>query len=378
MRKLYRILKPLANRYSVLLIWFFAIFNFYLCVKPLKEYAASIGLNETPTILDTMTYYTPDEGYQTLSNLGDDGRRAYRLTNNAEFVFPILLFLSLSLSNLVMGKGHHYITGPFLYMIFEYIENLAEKYVLEIYPNRHDTVMKLACYAGLINTSLDDYVNTPDLTYTWKHLITSQQWFNKPIINDVTKIKLSDVSVVGNSLTKCVIKSNDVLEITTHLSEGGCAVPFEQLKLPIKKSLSNQVLEFDMKFLTNPYDGVGRHGGIYYGNHSFDRRADGNTGVDWIDRTRDRGYRFYRTGWYPDDSNVLLLQKKEPVNHLKIIIKSNGEHIIVAENTIWKNLTSNAVQLLNKPYLGFWAWGNNHLRISNFTIRPYTRCGLDE
>ncbi|CAF1484171.1 unnamed protein product [Adineta steineri] len=200
----------------------------------------------------------------------------------------------------------------------------------------------------------------------------------KPIINDVTKIQLSDVSVVGNSLTRCVIKSNDVLEITTHLSEGGCVVPFKQLKLPTTKSLSNQVLEFDMEFLAEPYDDVGRHGGIYYGNHSFDRWTNGNTVVDWIDRTHDRGYRFYQTGRYPDDSNILVLQKKEPVNHLKIIIKSNGEHIIVAENTIWKNLTSNAVQLLNKPYLGFWAWSNNHLRISNFIIRPYTRCGLDE
>jgi hypothetical protein len=143
-------LKPLANRYSVLLIWLLAVFNFYLCMKPLKEYAASIGLNGMPTILDTMTYYTPEEGYQTLSNLGDNGRHAYRLTNYAEFVFPVLLFLSLSLSNLALGKGHQYIVGPFLYMIFEYVENLAEKYVLEIYPNRNDSVMKLACYAGLM------------------------------------------------------------------------------------------------------------------------------------------------------------------------------------------------------------------------------------
>ncbi|CAF1487471.1 unnamed protein product [Adineta ricciae] len=150
MEKLYCILKPWANRYTVSLIWFLTIFNFYLCVKPLKEYAASIGFNGTPPILDTMTYYTPDEGYQTLFNLGDDGRRAYRQTNNAEFVFPVLLFVSLSLSNLSMGKGHRYIVGPFLYMIFEYVENLAERYVLEIYPNRHDAVMNLACYAGLV------------------------------------------------------------------------------------------------------------------------------------------------------------------------------------------------------------------------------------
>jgi hypothetical protein len=121
-----------------------------------------------------------------------------------------------------------------------------------------------------------------------------------------------------------------------------------------------------------PYDDVGRHGGIYYGNHSFDRSKSGNIVVDWIDRSYDRGYRFYQTGSDPDYSNIFLPRNKEPIHHLKIIIKSNGEQIIVAQNDIWKNLTSNGVQLLNQPWLGFWAWGQNYLRISNFVIRPYT------
>ncbi|CAF3698459.1 unnamed protein product [Rotaria sp. Silwood1] len=76
MEKLYRMLKPLANRYVILSIWFLTVRNFYLCLKPLQEYAASAGLNRTPVVLNTMTYYTPDEGYQALSVLGDNGRRA--------------------------------------------------------------------------------------------------------------------------------------------------------------------------------------------------------------------------------------------------------------------------------------------------------------
>jgi hypothetical protein len=159
MEQLYRMLKPLANRYIILSIWSSTVFNFYLCYKPLQDYTASAGLNRIPAVLDMMTYYTPDEGYQALSVLGDNGRHAYRLTNYVDFVLPILLFLSLSLPNLALGKGRQYIIGPFLYMISDYIENLAEKYVLEIYPKRHDSVMKLACYAGLmkmvfINASL--------------------------------------------------------------------------------------------------------------------------------------------------------------------------------------------------------------------------------
>ena len=150
METLYRLLKPLANRYIILSIWSLTVINFYLCLKPLQEYAASAGLNRTPVVLDTMTYYTPDEGYQTLSALGDNGRHAYRLMNYADFVLPFLLFLSLSLPNLTLRKGRQYIIVPFLYMIVDYVENLAEKYVLEIYPKRQDSVMKLACYAGFM------------------------------------------------------------------------------------------------------------------------------------------------------------------------------------------------------------------------------------
>jgi hypothetical protein len=189
---------------------------------------------------------------------------------------------------------------------------------------------------------------------------------------DITTVKLSSVSVVGNPLTECRMKSDDVLEIITYSSEGGCDIPFERLKLPITKSLSNQVLEFDMEFVVKPDGIIGRHGGLYYGNHSFHRWANGGTIVDWTDRVDDRGYRFYQTMPTPDYLNILLPRNKEPVNHLKIIIKSNGEQIIVAQDDIWRNLTGSAVQLLNKPHLAFWAWGDNHLRISNLVIRPYT------
>jgi hypothetical protein len=150
MEQLCRMLKPLANIYIIILILSLTVLNFYFVAKPLLEYATSAGLDTFPVVLDTMTYYTPDEGYQVLSVLGNNGRNAYRLANYIDFVFPIFLFLSLSLPNLALGKGYQYIIGPLICMISDYIENIAAKYVLEIYPKRNDYVMNLACYAGLM------------------------------------------------------------------------------------------------------------------------------------------------------------------------------------------------------------------------------------
>jgi hypothetical protein len=150
MEQLCKILKPLANLYIILLIWSLTILNFYLCFKPMMDYATAAGLKTIPTVLDGMNYYTPDEGYQALSSLGDNGRNAYRLVNYADFVLPLLLFLSLSLPNVALGKRCHYVIGPLIYMISDYIENIFEKYVLEIYPKRNDLIMTLACYAGLV------------------------------------------------------------------------------------------------------------------------------------------------------------------------------------------------------------------------------------
>ncbi|CAF3332294.1 unnamed protein product [Rotaria sp. Silwood2] len=188
-----------------------------------------------------------------------------------------------------------------------------------------------------------------------------------------TIVEFVNVRTVGDPSTACLATCGSTLEIITGSFEGGCAIEFHQLKLPNIKSLSNQVLEFDMKFLKKPSNSVGRCGGIYYGNHELERFVGGNIVLDWIDRTDDRGYRFYDSGLESSHSlNVLLPRTNEPASHLKIIIKSTGEHIVAAGNDIWKRLNGSAVQLLDTPYLGFWAFYNNHIVISNFSIHPYT------
>jgi hypothetical protein len=150
MEQLYKSLKPLANIYTILLSWSLTIVNFYLIVKPLKDYAISVSLPTIPMVLDTMSYYTSDEGYQVLSNLGEDGRNAYRLVNYGDFVLPFLIFLSVSLSSIALGKGQYHVIAPFVCMVFDCLENIAEKYVLEIFPERNDFAMNLACYFGLV------------------------------------------------------------------------------------------------------------------------------------------------------------------------------------------------------------------------------------
>lgn len=150
MKYISRQLQPLTNIYVIFFIWAVTIGSFYLCFKPLLDYAAAAGLETTPTILDGLNYYTPDEGYEVLSKLGDRGRDAYRLTNYADFILPVCLFLSLSLPHLAMKNNDRFLILPLIYMISDYMENITEKYVLEIYPKRNDFIMTLACYTGLI------------------------------------------------------------------------------------------------------------------------------------------------------------------------------------------------------------------------------------
>lgn len=150
MEQLHTLLKPLANIYCILLAWSLTIINLYLMQKTLKDHASSASLSITPLVLDMMSYYTADEGYQVLSNLGEDGRNAYRLISYADFVFPFLICLSMGLASIALGKGNHHLIAPFVCMVFDYLENVAEKYVLEIFSARNDIVMTLACYFGLV------------------------------------------------------------------------------------------------------------------------------------------------------------------------------------------------------------------------------------
>lgn len=148
--QLSRALRPLANIYVIAVVWLLTGTNLYLFLKPLNDFAVLMGLSNTPVVLDSMNYYTAEQGYQALAMLGNDGRHAYRLSNYTDFVLPVLLFLALSLPSLALRQSARHLIGPLIYMISDYLENVAEKYVLELYPKRNDTVMRLACYTGVV------------------------------------------------------------------------------------------------------------------------------------------------------------------------------------------------------------------------------------
>ena len=150
MKSLARILKPFANIYVILLSWLLSVINLYLFIKPLNDYANEAGLAQAPDVLDVLNYYSPEDGYQLLFSLGEKGRHAYRLANYTDFVLPILLFLSIALPYVALRKNPSYLLLPLIYLIADYVENVAEKYVLEIFPERNDTMMSWACYTGLL------------------------------------------------------------------------------------------------------------------------------------------------------------------------------------------------------------------------------------
>ncbi|UJR19801.1 hypothetical protein I4U23_022934 [Adineta vaga] len=251
-------------------------------------------------------------------------------------------------------------------------EDFTESEQKELIPCIRDRVIFKKALRELRNSMVQNEIKLYECSYFESVMrFKPINLLSDPPTTYVTKVDLSNVSIVGDSFTEYRVRSNDVLEIITHNSEGGCAIPFEQLKLPVNRSLSNQVLEFDMEFLTVPNDEVGRHGGIYYGDHEFDRSMNNNVVIDWIDRYFDRGYRFYQTDAHSTIPHSVVPYKNEPARHLKIIIKANGEQILVIEDGVWRRLNCGRIHLLGKPCLGFWAWANNHLRISNFTIRPY-------
>lgn len=150
MKKLTQKLTEYAKVSIIVPCWFFLALSAYLFWKPIYDYTYANGLDMVPDVLDSVTFYTANQGYQILIDLKSGGRDAYRLANYIDFILPIFLFLSLSLTNLVLNKTNPSVKYPFIYLVSDYLENLTEKYVLEIFPERNDFVMNLTCYLGVI------------------------------------------------------------------------------------------------------------------------------------------------------------------------------------------------------------------------------------
>lgn len=179
---------------------------------------------------------------------------------------------------------------------------------------------------------------------------------------------ISFVEVSSHGSAKCKTPNAHTVIVNADGGEGACTVPFSALKVPRTKSLANTIISFDVHFLKKPEHAVGRHGGIFFGAHESGRRD--NAVVDWIDRSFDRGLRLY--GLRENNKWSQLRPANDAVpQRWTIIIDENGDLMFTAGDVTWNAKVSQ--HELSEPHVGFWAWPGNHMKVTNFNIRPYQK-----
>jgi hypothetical protein len=94
-------------------------------------------------ILDMKVYYTSDEAYKILDQLGTEGRRVYQgMLTEFDFIFPLLYALTLSMSAvMILGKLFPNAMRiqklgliPLLAGAFDWLENISALVMLANYP----------------------------------------------------------------------------------------------------------------------------------------------------------------------------------------------------------------------------------------------------
>ncbi|MDN5352292.1 MAG: hypothetical protein PWQ12_1212, partial [Clostridiales bacterium] len=93
-------------------------------------------------ILDMKVYYTSDEAYKILDQLGTEGRRVYQgMLTEFDFIFPLLYALTLSMSAvMILGKLfpnamriQKLVLIPLLAVAFDWLENISALVMLANY-----------------------------------------------------------------------------------------------------------------------------------------------------------------------------------------------------------------------------------------------------
>lgn len=98
-------------------------------------------------ILDVRFFYTPDDVYVMMNNLGDAGRTAYLFQALVidmlyPFVYAVLLSLAISLSSVKLSTGWQFI--PILAASADILENSFIAVMLFQYPQRFEVLAWLA------------------------------------------------------------------------------------------------------------------------------------------------------------------------------------------------------------------------------------------
>ena len=141
---MYSLIQKLSNRNGILILLILFLTSMVLIngsligVEKLREISDGVG------ILDLERSYTPDQGYEILKGLGEEGRAFYRnVIIPQDFVFPILYALFLASSSNMLYKGIlkrqstlQIITFiPIVIACSDFIENVLILNILNAYPD---------------------------------------------------------------------------------------------------------------------------------------------------------------------------------------------------------------------------------------------------
>ena len=134
------------------------------------------------------------------------------------------------------------------------------------------------------------------------------------------------------------------------------------------------VLEFDVEFLNQPEDGVGRHGGVLlFGSGTQPRQGNSGYTISWIDRESDRGYHFIRwQGGVASGPIIVGADKTDPAPHWRVEIRDEFIEFKVSDSAedAGETLLSIEDDTYRKGHFGLWTFDNGtQASFDNVSIR---------
>ncbi|NOQ15063.1 MAG: hypothetical protein GQ583_11375 [Methyloprofundus sp.] len=114
-------------------------------------------------LLDLYFSYSPEQVYENLARLGEEGRSAYTcMALTSDLVFPVIYSLALSVALMLTLKKLFPPTSrflflclfPFLIVIADWCENLSLAFVTRVFPEPADLVVSSASFFTSLKWSL--------------------------------------------------------------------------------------------------------------------------------------------------------------------------------------------------------------------------------
>ncbi len=131
-----------TTRAMIISLTIMVLFMVFVLPKQSENSSIETGSTRSP---DTSFFYLPEELYQIANEYGPEGRQAYIKTRwTFDLIFPLVyvFFLSVGISwfsKSITGWKDFWKNGnlfPLLAGLFDYLENGAATWVMNIYPDR--------------------------------------------------------------------------------------------------------------------------------------------------------------------------------------------------------------------------------------------------